>query len=172
MTKLLKGVLVGLVIAGLSGCAPKTDDIEVEAYKVKDINMDNYKTYQIIEGSGVVDASKATTTADAGNIDAEIHKIIVDELGKKGKSAVAQNPDLYVAYAAGTDTDVIKDKVDAEGDERLNNASEAGILLILIDAKTEKIIWMSAALGEAKGLPADQRKQRIEYAIKRMVNGL
>jgi hypothetical protein len=135
MTKLLKGVLVGLVIAGLSGCAPKTDDIEVEAYKVKDINMDNYKTYHIIEGSGVIDDSKGTKMTDSATIDAEIHKILVDELEKKGKSAVAQNPDLYVAYAAGTDTDVVKDKVDAEGDERLDNASEAGILLILIDAK-------------------------------------
>jgi len=170
MTKLFKGVLVGLVIAGLSGCAPKTDDIEVQAYKVKDINMDNYKTYHILEGSGVVDASKATA-ADGVNIDAEINKILTDQLANKGKLAVAQNPDLYVGYAAGADTDAIKAKVDAEGDQRLENA-EAGILLVLIDAKTEKIIWMSAAVGEVKELPADQRKQRLEYAIKRMVNGL
>ncbi len=171
MTKLFKGVLVGLVIAGISGCAPKTDDIEVQAYKVKDINMDNYKTYHIIEGSGVVDASKATATADGGNIDAEINKILMDELANKGKLAVAQNPDLYVGYAAGADTDALKAKADAEGDERLDNA-EAGIVLVLIDAKTEKVIWMSAAVGEVKELPADQRKQRLEYAIKRMVNGL
>jgi len=170
MTKLFKGVLVGLVIVGLSGCAPKTDDIEVQAYKVKDINMDKYKTYHIIEGSGIVDASKATS-ADGVNIDAEINQILMDELANKGKLAVAQNPDLYVGYAAGADTDAIKAKVDAEGDERLENA-EAGILLVLIDAKTEKLIWMSGAVGEAKGLPADQRKQRLEYAIKRMVNGL
>jgi len=171
MTKLFKGVLAGLLIAGLSGCAPKTDDIEVEAYKVKDINMDNYKTYYIIEGSGVDDASKATLAADGGNIDAEINAILMEKLANIGKTAVAQNPDLYIGYVAGADTDALKAKTDAAGDTRLDNA-EAGILLVVIDAKTEKIIWMSGAVGELKGLPADQRKQRLEFAIKRMVNGI
>jgi len=168
MTKLFKGVLAGLLIAGLSGCATKTDDIEVEAYKVKGINMDDYKTYHIIEGSGVTDDSQATLS---GNLNAEINTILVEKLANIGKTAVAQNPDLYIGYAAGSDTEALKAKADAAGDTRLDNA-EAGIILVMIDAKTEKIIWMSGAVGEMKGLPADQRKQRLEYAIKRMVHGI
>ncbi|MEA3418436.1 MAG: DUF4136 domain-containing protein [Campylobacterota bacterium] len=46
------------------------------------------------------------------------------------------------------------------------------MVLVFIDANTHKIIWLSSAQGEDKGLSADKRKKRVEYAVKKMLGGL
>ncbi len=46
------------------------------------------------------------------------------------------------------------------------------MVLILIDAETGAIIGISTAEGEAKGLPAEETKKRLDYAIKKMLSGL
>jgi len=56
MSNLLKGVIAALLIAVFTGCT-STSDIKVEALKSEKVNLDGYKTYEIIEGSGIVDGS-------------------------------------------------------------------------------------------------------------------
>jgi len=80
-----------------------------------------------------------------------------------------KDPDNFVAYLAGTDKDAVKVKLDKEGKETLQKAPEAAIVLMFVDAETGSIIWISTAEGEVKGLPADQTKKRINYAIKKML---
>jgi len=46
------------MIVGFTGCAVKTNDIQVETYTSKKVNINEYKTYQIIEGSGIAHDSK------------------------------------------------------------------------------------------------------------------
>lgn len=169
MSKLLKGAIVGLMIAGFTGCTVPTSDIQVEALKSEKVNLDGYKTYEIIEGSGVIDGTKR---ADNLDVNAEMQQMINTELAKKGKTLVIKDPDFYVAYAAGTDMDAVKAKLDKEGKETLEKAPAAAMILILIDAETGVIIGISTAEGEVKGLPADQMKKRLNYAIKKMLSGL
>ena len=167
MSKLnvLKTIMVALAIVGFSGCT-STSDIEVEALTSTKVNLDGYKTYEIIEESGMV---TDTQRSDNMDIDAEIKQMINTELAKKGKMAVVQDPDFYVAYAAGTDMDAIEEKVNKEGQVTLHNRPASGILLILIDADTGAIIGLSSAEGEAKNLPAKEVKKRLSYAIKKML---
>lgn len=168
MSKLLKGVIMTLMIVGFTGCT-STSDIQVEAMKSEKVNLDGYKTYEIIEGSGVVDGTKRTDNLD---VDAEMQQMINTELAKKGKTLVTKDPDFYVAYAAGTDMEAVKEKLDAAGKKTIEKSPEAAMVLILIDAETGVIIGISTAEGDVKGLPADDMKKRLNYAIKKMLSGL
>ncbi len=168
MSKLLKGMIAALMIAGFTGCT-STSDIQVEALKSEKVNFDGYKTYEIIEESGIVDGIKR---ADNLDIDAEIQQMINTELAKKGKTRVTKDPDFYVAYVAGTDMDAVKEKLDEKGKKTIENRPEAAMIMILIDAETGMIIGISTAEGEAKGLPAKEAKERLNYAIKKMLSGL
>ncbi len=168
MSKLLKGAIAALMIAGFTGCT-STSDIQVESVKSEKVNLDGYKTYQIIEGSGVVDGSQRTDNLD---VDAEMQQMINTELAKKGKTRVTKDPDFYVAYAAGTDMEAVKEKLDDVGKKTVEERPEAAMVLILIDAETGVIIGISTAEGEAKGLPAEESKKRLNYAIKKMLSGL
>jgi len=84
---------------------------------------------------------------------------------------VTENPDFFVAYAATDDIDAFKKKVDKAGKETIDKAPESAILLILFDADTGAIIWLTQAEGEVKGLPADQVKKHLRYTVKKMFSG-
>lgn len=168
MSKLLKGAIVVLMITGFTGCT-STSDIQVEAITSEKVNLDGYKTYLIIEGSGVLPDTKV---ADNLDVDAEMQQMINTELAKKGKILVTKDPDFFIAYLAGTDMDAVKEKLDKEGKETIEKAPAAAMILVLIDAETGVIIGISTAEGEAKGLPAKEAKERLNYAIKKMLSGL
>ena len=164
----LKSVMIALVITGFSGCT-STSDIEVEALTSEKVNLDGYKTYEIIEGSGIVDNTQRSDNMD---IDAEMQQMINSELAKKGKMVVNKDPDFYVAYIAGTDMDAVEEKINKDGQKTLHDRPTSGMILILIDADTGAIIGLSSAEGEAKNLPAKEAKKRLNYAIKKMLSGI
>lgn len=167
MLKLLKGMIVGLMIIGFTGCV-STSDIKVESAKSDKVDLKGYKTYAIVEGSGVAGESKKSTH----DIDAELNRIIHNELGKKGKVPVTKDPDFYVAYLAAKDMEAIEINIDEEGQETIKETPAAAMLLLLIDGETGVLIGISTAEGEAKDLPLEDRKKRLEYTIKKMFNEL
>jgi len=164
----LKGVMIALVITGFSGCT-STSDIEVEALTSEKVNLDGYKTYEIIEGSGMVTDAHRSDNLD---LDTEMKQMINAELAKKGKIPVVKDPDFYVAYVAGTDMDAIEEKINKDGQKILHDRPTTGMVLILIDADTGAIIGLSAAAAEVKNLPAKEAKKRLNYAIKKMLSGI
>lgn len=172
MVKLLKGLIIGLMIAGFSGCSVKTDDIQVVAFKSDKANLKGYKTYQIREGSCFLQDSEGNRVPDKMKIGAEIHKMVESELASRGKVTVTKNPDFFVAYAAIADVDAFKENLDKAGRETIEEVPDSTMLLVLFDANTGSIIWMSQAEGEVKDLPADQIKKRLKYAIKKMFSGM
>jgi hypothetical protein len=131
--------------------------------------MAGYKTYQIVEGSGIVDDTKSSATA---NINTDMREIMNTELAKKGKTKVSENPDFYVAYAAGKDVEAVTMKLDADGKATIEARPEAAILLVLVDAQTGQIIAISEAEGKAKDLSPEDTKKRLTYAIRKMLEGL
>ncbi len=164
----LKSVMIALVVIGFTGCT-STKDIEVEALTSEKVNLAGYKTYEIIEGSGIIDNTQRSDNLD---IDVEMRQMINAELAKKGKMPVVKDPDFYVAYMAGTDIDAVEEKINKEGQKTLHERPTSGILLILMDANTGAIIGLSTAEGEAKNLPAKEAKERLAYAIKEMLSGI
>ena len=85
---------------------------------------------------------------------------------------MVENPDLYVAYMGAADLDAIKEKVDDKGKVTIENAPKAGILLTLIDAHTGEIIYLSSAEGDVKNLPIEEKRKRLNYAIKKMLGNM
>lgn len=169
MPKLLKITLLGLFIAGFTSGCVKTDDIEVVALKSEKANLAGYKTYYILDESGF---DKGTQNKSDMDINTELRQTVNAELAKKSKIPVIDNPDFYVAYMGAADFDMIKEKVDNEGKATIENAPKVGILLALIDADTGEIIYLSSAEGDVKNLPIEEKRKRLNYAIKEMLGNM
>jgi PBP1b-binding outer membrane lipoprotein LpoB len=170
MSKLLKGTLTALIILGVTGCV-STSDIQVEQAQSEKVNLDGYKTYQFIADSGILQ-DKKDPAGKKLNVTAEIEDMINKELAKKGKVPVSKNPDFFVAYMGGSDMDAVKSKLDKNGKEIIEKSPEAALVLMLVDADTGSIIWMSTAEGEVKGGSAEDIKKRLDYTVKKMLNGV
>jgi PBP1b-binding outer membrane lipoprotein LpoB len=171
MSKLLKVAIAALMIIGITGCV-STSDIQVEKAKSEKVNLDGYKTYQFIEDSGFIEDERKTPVLKNMNISEEIEQMINSELAKKGKTPVSKDPDFYVAYLGGADMEAVKSKLDKNGKEHFEKSPEAALVLLLVDADSGSIIWMSTAEGEAKGGSADDVKKRLDYAVKKMLEGV
>jgi len=167
MTKMLKGSLVALALLGFTGCV-STSDIKVENTQSDKVDLKGYKTYQFIEGSGVIQDGRKKKVDAAAAIESQINT----ELMKKGKVPVSKDPDFFVAYLGGSDMDAVKKKLDKHGKEIIEKSPEAALVLMLVDADTGSIIWMSTAEGEARGGTKEEIKQRIDFAVKKMLQGV
>jgi len=172
MRTIMKTVLFALLFAGITGCGVSTKDIEVETVKSEKANLEGYKTYEVIKESGIDDSLKKNKTLKGVDIDADIKAMIKEELAKRGKVEAKHDPDFFVAYVAGADMNAIQVKLDKEGRSTIENIPEAAMLLMLVDAETGSIIWLSTAEGEFKGLPIEQQQARLKFTIKKMLNGL
>ena len=171
MSKLLKSALAALMIAGVTGCV-STSDIQVEKAQSEKVNLEGYKTYQFIDDSGIIEDTRNTKVSKNMNVSDEIEHMINSELAKKGKPPVSEDPDFFVAYLGGADMDAVKSKLDKNGKETIERSPEAALVLMLVDADSGSIIWMSTAEGEVKGGSADEIKKRLEYAVKKMLDGV
>ena len=171
MSKLLKGALAALMILGVTGCV-STSDINVEKAQSEKVNLQGYKTYQFIEDSGILEDEKSKKVADNMNVSEEVEQMINSELAKKGKTPVSKDPDFFVAYLGGADMDAVKSKLDKNGKEVIEKSPEAALVLMLIDADSGSIIWMSTAEGEVKSGDADSIKKRLKYTVKKMLDGV
>jgi PBP1b-binding outer membrane lipoprotein LpoB len=171
MSKLLKVAIAALMIIGITGCV-STSDIQVEKAQSEKVNLDGYKTYQFIEDSGIIENETTKKDLQKINITEEIEEMINSELAKKGKVPVSKDPDFFVAYLGGADMDAVKSKLDKNGKEVIEKSPEAALVLMLVDADSGSIIWMSTAEGEVKGGDADSIKKRLKYTVKKMLDGV
>ena len=172
MSKILKGVIIVLIIVGFTGCAVKTSDIQVETYTSKKANIKDYKTYQIVEGSGIVHDAEGVWCSNKLDACAEMKQMVDAELAKKGKIPVIKNPDFYVQYLARVDMENLEVKLNKEQKEVFENIPKGTIMLLLIDAKKDAIIWISHASANITDIPAYQMKERLNYAVKEMFSGM
>ncbi len=171
MKKVLKSTLTALMVVSFTGCV-STSDINVESVQSEKANLDAYKTYQFIEGSGIAkDVNKKVLTQNVA-VSAQIEEMINVELAKKGKVPTAKDPDFFVAYLGGTDMEAVSKVLDKNGKETITKSPEAAMVLMLVDADSGAIIWMSTADGEIKNGTEEEKKVRLEYAVKKMLHGV
>jgi len=172
MNKWLSSLLLAGVLLGTTGCV-STNDIEVESVTNEKVNLQGYKTYQFLEDSGVMEMGSNGKLKDAASdISAMVEEIINDQLQKKGKVPVSKSPDFFVAYVGGSDKDAIKVRLDEKGKQIVEKSPEAALLIMLIDADTGEVLKVSTAEGEFKSLPRQKQKERIEYAVKKMLKDI
>jgi len=171
MSKMLKSMLAALMVLGMAGCV-STSDINVENVTNDKVNLKGYKTYQFMEESGIVEEDgKGNLKESDKKVAALIEEIINEELQKKGKTPVSKSPDFLVAYVGGSNEDAVKVRLDEKGKQVIEKAPEAALLIMLVDANTGAILRLSTAEGEVTKLPEAQKRERIEFAIKKMLEG-
>jgi hypothetical protein len=176
MKKWIAVIFVAGALLGVNGCV-STNDIEVESVTSDKVNLKGYKTYQFLEDSGIVedDGSGKLKESDK-KVAAMIEEIINEDLMKAGKHPAEKDPDFFVAYVGGTNTEAVKVKLDEKGKQIVEKAPEAApeaaLLIMLVDADTGEILRLATAEGEMKDLPPEQKRKRIEYAIKKMLKDI
>ena len=172
MTKILKGALVALMLVGFTGCVT-TSDISVSSEQSEKVDLKGYKTYQFIHGSGISDdAATKKILTNNDKLAGKIESLINEQLMKKGKVPVSNDPDFLVAYLGGADMEEVKSKLDKNGREVIEKRPEAALMLMLVDAETGSILWISTAEGEVKAVSHEEKRKRLEYAVKKMLDSV
>ena len=170
---MLQKIFVGVIAIALFGCVSKRD-IDVDSAKSTKVNLQGYKNYQIVDGSGIIhDSQKIWIPNSNFDVNAEIKQMITTRLGRKGKMPVTQNPDFYVVYATGQDMNALNIKIDRKGRETIRNIPLAALAIVFVDATTGELIWVSYSTGQIKsGLSIKDRKKRLYYTINKMLDGV
>ena len=168
MTNLIKSTVMVTALIGFTGCT-STSDIKVNTHKSEKVDFAGYKTYDLLQGSKVANKSQSIKISNDKNINLEIEKILNSELKKKGKTFTEQNPDLHIAYMAAEDINTVEKMLDQKDQNTIQNVKLGSMVLVAIDAQTNKILAISTAEGQIKNLSYDEKKKRITYAIKKML---
>lgn len=173
MKKIILSVLV-IIVGFVAGCAtfPK-DDIQVDAAADAKANFSGYKTYAWLGSVGIVNDPDNQWEPPQFDADAELVFLINEALRKRGMSEMNDNPDMLVAYAIGADMAALQLKEDPKTKiSTLENVPQAALIVTLIDAQTEFVIWAGVATGDIKNLDAKTAKGRLEYVVKTMFDKL
>mgnify|MGYP001827353503 FL=1 len=168
---ILEIMVVAWVVTGCSSF-PK-DDIQVESEVDPKANMSGYKTYTWLAAVGMIEDAEGYWEPPKFDADAEIEFRINEALRKRGMTESSIDPDMYVAYALGVNMDALELKTDPESKlESLENVPKAGLVVMLIDAETGFVNWVSVATGEMKNADQETQKKRLQYTINTMFKGL
>ena len=168
----IKALMTGVLLLSINGCV-QTNDIEVESVNNTKVNLKAYKTYQFLEDSGIVKEDKnGKLERSDSEVAALVEEIINEQLQKHGKKPTAKDPDFLVAYVGGSNKEAIEAKVNAEGKQIIEKKPAAALLIMLVDADTGEILRIATAEGDLKNLPLDKKRERIEYAVQKMLAGI
>lgn len=165
--------LAGLVILALalSGCASTS----VSSYVARGANLQEHRTYNWAPADA---RSTGDPRLDNNRFFQErVQAAVEEQLANRGFEKAA-SPDLLVHYHASVTQEI--DISGAErnggyGDDCQPEVYDEGTLLIdLVDARTEQLVWRGWAQGSIDGVIDDQRlmEQRIDAAVARIMRKL
>ena len=173
MKKLTKYLFLLISITVGANADIPTKDIEIEQLSPMQGNFKCYHTYTILKSSGIDRKyMEKRDPAELKKIEREIDTVISGEMRSRGKREVEKDPQFYIAYSAGIDKSSLSEKLDDAGKESLQSLPQAAIVIMLADAGTGKLLWMSTAQGNSTRLPESEKEKRIAYAIKKMLGTL
>ena len=150
-----------------SSCATLTGDIVVETHAKPDVNYNAYKTYAWAGSAQIVFDPIGQWEQPTLDMDEEVRFVINRELRARNINQVEQQPDLFVAFAAGVDTTVLELKDDPDSDKKvLTNIPKAALVIALIDARTGFAVWLGYAEADVQPQQTIENiRARIDYAV-------
>lgn len=163
------GAILALGLIAFSGCNSATKDIKVTSQTSEMVNLKGYKTFAWLAVANVlVDKHEQYKSRDF-SVNDFINTNIEKELLLAKKVKTSQNPDFLVSFIIGADMDAVKEKVNDEGKEYLKNVPKAALVVLLMDTKTQKLIWAGTAEAEINKENSDEEaKVRLTYAVQKM----
>jgi len=163
-----------LSITMLSSCATLTDDIVISSHVNTDINMRNYKTFAWHTDSQIAFDPVGQWEQPTFDTDEEVRDLIQRGLLKRGFRQAIEEPDLFVTFSAGIDSDLLKlsnnssDKKSASTD-----VPQSALVVAFTDAISGQTIWLAHAdASPQKQQSIDNIRKRIHYAIKHIFKTL
>ena len=169
MFKTIATSLLVLSIFILSGCNSTSEGIKVEAHTAEKVNLDGYKTFAWFVKADLVIDENSSFKRRGYDVMAYVNSQITKQLLNKERTEVFENPDFIVSSVVGVNMDALKEQVDDEGKEYIENIPQAGIVVVMIDPKARKVIWAGGAEADVNQNATDESsKKRIDYAITKM----
>lgn len=163
--------LLLLVTWVLAACASVTGDIRVETQSGPGVVLGNFRSYSWLAAGETVNEPSGNWKAPGLDADTEIRAALKRELARYGLREVASEPDLVVAFTAGINPGVLR--IVEDPDTRiytLQNAPKAALVVVFIDPRSRRPVWVGTAVGEAgAGHSAAQVRRRIDYAVTEML---
>lgn len=156
----------------MTGCTTvPTDDIKVEAEADPKVKFSGYKSYAWLGSVGILSDPEGKWKQPEFDVDTQIRFLIDRELRMRGLSETGSKPDMLVAYAMGVDMDALKIKENPETKQKmLKNAPKGALLVILVDPKTEYVMWLGSASADVQKNPDTETiKKRLDYAVTQMM---
>ena len=151
----------------VTSCATLTGDIEVETHANPDVNYNAYKTYAWAGSAQIVFDPIGQWEQPTLDMDEEVRFVINRELRARNINQVENQPDLFVAFAAGVDTTVLELKEDPDSEKQvLTNVPKAALVIALVDARTGYTVWLGYAEADVQPQQTIENiKTRIDYAV-------
>jgi len=168
--------LTALTCALLASACSKapTSDIKTQVAADETVKFAGYKTYSWFAGVGMV--RDDTGKWDDGDLDitAELKFLIDRNLRDRGLNEAPGEPDLFIGFLVVADVNQLKEITDRGGKvTAIEGVGESALVIELIDAKTERTIWVGAASADAQtGRSNDEVKARLDYAVTELFKGL
>lgn len=155
------------LVVTLAACASVTKDIKVDAEAVPDANLQNYKTYAWLGSAQIVVDTIGKWEPPGFDTDEVVREFIDRELQARDMRLVEAGPDIFVAFAAGVDMDVLELKVDPDTKRQMfESIPQGALVIVLIDAATDKPVWVGAATANIAESPSDEVvRKRLDYAV-------
>ena len=152
------------------GCSAAFKDIKVDAEANPAIDLTKYKTYMWGGSAELVVDDQGKWVPPEMDVNAELRYLINKELRKMGFTEVAEKPDMIIATAVGVHMDALKIKEDPDTKMKLlKNVPRSALVITMIDALTDHPIWIGMATGDVRLKGDQERKMRLEYAVKEIL---
>ena len=132
--------------------------------------MSGYRTYAWAAAATAVRDPDHEWTPTGLDIASEIVFLVDRELREKGRAPVVDTPDMLAIFAIGVDMKALNLQVDPDdGTKTSESAPMGGILVVLADPLTRRVIWVGRAGGDiAENPTVELVKRRLEHAITSM----
>lgn len=165
---------LGLALPGCTDSNTLTADIKTQVQASEKVKFSGYKTYYWFESDGAVDDELGRWKGTDLDIPAEVKFLIDRELRARGFTEVKEEPDLFVGFFVSATIDHFK-QVERRGGKvpAVEGAGEGSVVIEVIDAETERTVWVGVARGEAQtGRTDEEMRARLEHIVTKLIEQL
>ncbi|HWO11507.1 MAG TPA: DUF4136 domain-containing protein [Polyangiaceae bacterium] len=172
---LFSALLAAPFSAFIGACSPvPTSDIHVQSAADEKANLAGYKTFAwFASDSTLVDRTGVWVEKD---FDArqEIEFLVDQALRRHGLTVSQGEPDLLVDLSILAEVQNVEEKkTERRQGLTFDPVGEGALVVELIDAHTEKTVWIGGAKGDLRSSRStEESKQRLAYAVDEMFKTL
>jgi hypothetical protein len=168
-------LLFGMALFAGACTHAKTDDIHVHSAADVKTNFKGYKTYGWYGSLSVLQDQTGTWVPRDRDVMAEVKFLVDKKMRELGLVEVKSNPDLLVGMLIVADVQQLQKLEDERGQAvaGFERVGKGALVVELVDAETNKTVWLGGAEGEAHGgYSTKQSNERLAYAVDKLFDEL